>query len=146
MRLTIEGRSDLLSVVRSWVQSTPAFRGLRGPDRELLTTTLYEVSANILEHGYRGDPAARLDLWWVPVGGDACFVFQDDGAPFSANGWKGKDLDNPVVRRRGRGLGLEIIHRAMRDVSYHPGTPEGNLTCMTFTGSPASSKEVRHVG
>jgi len=146
VRLEVDGRSDLLAVIRAWVDATPAFRGIRGPERELLTTALYEVSANILEHGYGGDPAARLDLWWIPGGDAPRFVVLDHGAPFSANDWKGKDLQSPAVRRHGRGLGLEIIHRAMRDVSYHPGTPEGNLTCMTFVGSPASSKEVRHVG
>ena len=147
VRLALYGRMDLLETIRSWVGETPSFRLLRSPDRELLTTAIYEVCANIAEHGYGGDPMAEFEVWWIPGGtNEARFLIRDSGAPFSANEWRGKDLNDSAVRRRGRGLGLEIIHRVMRDVRYHPGTSEGNLTCMTFVGQARSSEEVPHVG
>lgn len=147
IRLALHGSMDLLETIRSWVGDTPSFRILRSPDRELLTTALYELCANIGEHGYGGDPAAEFEVWWIPGGtNEARFLLRDSGAPFSANEWRGKDLNDSAVRRRGRGLGLEIIHRVMRDIRYHPRTPEGNLTCMTFVGQARSQEEVRHVG
>jgi len=146
IRLDVTGGQDLLGTIRSWVGTTPSFRVLSRPDQELLVTALYEVCANIAEHGYGNDPRAEFEVWWIPgAAHKARFLVRDSGASFHANDWHGKDLNDSAVRRRGRGLGLEIIHRAMRDVRYHPQTPEGNLTLMTFVGHHASSEEARHV-
>ena len=60
------------------------------------------------------------------------FVLRDDGAPFRIEQWNGLDFDNPAVRGRGRGFGLEIIHRVMSNVVYHPATARGNITLLTF--------------
>jgi hypothetical protein len=64
--------------------------------------------------------------------------------PFDANAWKGKNLRDASVRSRGRGLGLEIIHRAMCQVQYNPGTSLGNITIMKFGGATPQEGEVRH--
>jgi len=42
------------------------------------------------------------------------------------------DFTSADVRRRGRGFGLDIIHRAMVHVEYRPSTSDGNLTLLVF--------------
>lgn len=165
-RLLLNGGSDVLDAIRTWLRTTSVLNALPAAERDLLTSTLYEVCANVAEHGYGHDPAGQCEVWWVPAEGDAergrtrprpgaadaarrlregWFLIRDDGAPFSANEWKTKDFSDPRVRRRGRGLGLEIIHRAMRNVVYYPSTPVGNITWMCFGGTPAP-EEAPHAG
>ena len=45
------------------------------------------------------------------------------------------------MRRRGRGIGLEIIHSAMNRVAYHPRTREGNVTLMIFDPAKIRAEE-----
>jgi serine phosphatase RsbU (regulator of sigma subunit) len=179
-RLALSGGSDVLEQIRAWLRETPALDALPPREGELLTTTLYEVCANVAEHGYGHDPAREYELWWVPPeapvaargsrpraegarkshstsrNGDAArdasrrvregwFLMRDDGTPFSANDWKSQDFNDPRVRLRGRGLGLEIIHRAMRRIVYYPSTPVGNVTWMCFGGVSDPVEEVPHV-
>jgi anti-sigma regulatory factor (Ser/Thr protein kinase) len=109
----------------------------------VLMSALYEACANIVEHGYRGDAGSRIQLGFVPPLEEAArngdnlqshmeFVIRDQGRPFSADNWMGSDFSDPQVRRRGRGFGLDIIHRAMVHVEYRPATPEGNITLLVF--------------
>ena len=39
---------------------------------------------------------------------------------------------DPGVRKRGRGLGLDIIHGTMTGIAYHPGTEQGNITILDW--------------
>jgi serine phosphatase RsbU (regulator of sigma subunit)/anti-sigma regulatory factor (Ser/Thr protein kinase) len=164
-RLLLNGGSDVLDRVRGWLRATPVLNALPAAERDLLTSTLYEVCANVAEHGYGHDPAREYEVWWVPAApgadhdrlrprleADAArqlrkgwFLVRDEGASFRADEWRSQDFSDPRVRRRGRGLGLEIIHRAMRRVVYYPSTPVGNITWMCFGGSPAP-EEAPHAG
>ena len=56
------------------------------------------------------------------------------------------DIDDPKVRGRGRGFGLEILHRAMNRVRYFPETRLGNITVLDWDPerAVASEKELRH--
>ena len=58
------------------------------------------------------------------------FVVRDAGRPFRPSGRMPTDFNDPAVRSRGRGLGLEIMHRALAQVSYYPATPHGNITVL----------------
>jgi anti-sigma regulatory factor (Ser/Thr protein kinase) len=74
------------------------------------------------------------------------FLLRDHGLPFEGNGWKAKDLADSAVRRRGRGLGLEIVHRAMGEVVYHPSSSVGNVTWTRFGTASVDSPEAGHAG
>ena len=123
-------------------------------ERELLVTGLYEVCANVCEHGYRDMPTGEFELWWLPeTDGHArllsetaspdpgtagaivrrgVFILRDDGVPFTSEQWAASDFGDPAVRLRGRGFGLDIIHRMMREVAYQPATARGNVTLLAF--------------
>jgi serine phosphatase RsbU (regulator of sigma subunit)/anti-sigma regulatory factor (Ser/Thr protein kinase) len=148
--LTIPARLESLDSIRQWLHGQPVLGELQGNEADWLASALYEISANVVEHGFRGQPQHSLELWWLPgreqpmVSGEApaaaaarmlrrgSFVLRDDGTPFLPGEWKASDFSDPEVRRRGRGIGLDIIHQVMREVAYHPATPRGNITILTF--------------
>lgn len=165
--LRLSASLDALLQIREWLSEQPPPDHVVGPRFELLTTAIYEACANIAEHGCNLDPSQEFELWWVPDAkggarggaerastGDkkpettrdtppGHFLIRDHGIPFRADNWKQTDFSDPRVRRRGRGFGLDIIHRAMSHVAYHPGTPEGNITLMTFAPE-YGREELRH--
>ncbi len=61
-----------------------------------------------------------------------CFILRDDGHAFQPGRWRETDFSDPGTRRRGRGIGLDIIHRVMRELRYQPATPRGNITLLVF--------------
>ena len=129
-----------------WVQGA----GIPPQHAELLHLALYEVCANIAEHGYGQKPGASMEVWWIPATVGGAFLVRDEGKPFRPDPWKGADLDDPQARKRGRGLGLAIIHKVMARVAYHPGTPAGNITILEWDprsipgGTSQEEKELRH--
>jgi serine phosphatase RsbU (regulator of sigma subunit) len=154
-----------LEALEPWLDRCPLLRELPSEERLQLASALYEALANVVEHGYGGDRSRHVDLWWLtePRAGDgpppshgsrtgpavdldarvraACFVMRDHGRPFRPDGWRRSDFKDPAVRRRGRGLGLDILHLTLSDVTYHPETEAGNVTLMTF--DPAQNRELR---
>ena len=60
------------------------------------------------------------------------FVIRDQGKSFDPTAWTPPDLHDPEVRRRGRGLGWQIVYSSMKKVVYAPDTPAGNLTLLRF--------------
>jgi anti-sigma regulatory factor (Ser/Thr protein kinase) len=148
-----------LDAISEWLAGRTRLGDLDRNRMELLGTALYEACANIIEHGYRQDPARQLVVWWVPdrraprpglgAGGipvrsapgavetmrRGFFLILDQGEPFSADNWEATDFADRKVWRRSRGFGLDIIHRVMSRVRYSPTTPEGNITLMAFDDS-----------
>ena len=152
--LRLTSSLDSIPAIREWMRRTVVLNELSDPDAQLLGSALYEVCANVAEHGFREHGDRTFELWWQPPRADEAagqtaderarrgvFVVRDDGAPFRPENRQGLDFDNPGVRKRGRGLGLEIIHRVMHEVSYHPATTRGNITLLTF--GPRSTSSLR---
>ncbi len=152
--LRLTSSLDSIPAIREWMRRTVVLNELSDADAQLLGSALYEVCANVAEHGFGEQGSHTFELWWQPPrAGETAgqpaderarrgvFVVRDDGTPFRPENRKGLDFDNPGVRKRGRGLGLEIIHRVMHEVSYHPATSRGNITLLTF--GPRSTSTVR---
>ncbi|MGQ0721391.1 MAG: SpoIIE family protein phosphatase [Candidatus Eiseniibacteriota bacterium] len=144
-RLALRGHVDTLVGFAGWIAETPALGDLPPRAAKVLEMVLYEVAANIAEHGLRNDAARMFELWWAPGPADApvtggTFAFVDDGKPFEPMGGR-IDLRESAVRRRGRGLGLEIIHTATKGVAYHPKTPAGNVTLLKFDPAKIRTEE-----
>jgi len=73
------------------------------------------------------------------------FLVRDRGKAFSPTARRAEDLDDPSVRKRGRGLGLRIIQEVMNPLLYRDGTAHGNITLMRFDPVEQSAMEVRNV-
>ena len=130
---------DSLASIREWLGRSGALRGVSTGVADMLDLALYEVCANVVEHGYGENAERSLELWWLPGAGPVDgaaprgqFLILDQGRPFRADRSKETDYDDPAVRRRGRGFGLDIIHKTMTAVSYHPDTSAGNLTILEW--------------
>jgi anti-sigma regulatory factor (Ser/Thr protein kinase) len=154
----IPARLDALSGLREWILSCRDLRELSTSERTVLESALYEVCANVIEHGYGEDTTQELEMSWLPAdssqisGGDLAgrvrqglFVLVDRGTPFTPHPVAGVNFKDPAVRKRGRGLGLEIIRGAMEEITVLPETPEGNVTVLRFDPARVRAEEVRHV-
>ena len=125
-RLELPARIDALAGIGAWLRGIEAVRAWDDERVRLAELALYEASCNLVEHAYRMDSGRTLEIWWVP---DDTFLIRDHGAPFRPRR-ELNDFADPDVRRRGRGFGFELIHLAMSDVAYYPGTIVGNLTTL----------------
>jgi len=171
-RLRLPASLAALVRIDDWLADCPVLRDLGGLERECLRAALREACANVVEHGQLRDGEDGLELWWLEGDGPAGvtdagtdagpavapdpaaavarghFLLRDQGVPFRPDDWRPTDFHDRRVWRRGRGFGLDLIHRAMERVDYHPGTPAGNLTIMAFgrPGARAGREEIRHAG
>jgi serine phosphatase RsbU (regulator of sigma subunit)/anti-sigma regulatory factor (Ser/Thr protein kinase) len=136
--LSLPASLEELPRIRQWLFSCPGIDRLDESEFEVLTSALYEACANIVEHGYNCDHSRSIQLTKLPDGtrdsgsNHLEFLIRDQGQAFSADNWVESDFTSSDVRRRGRGFGLDIIHRAMVHVEYRPSTSEGNLTLLVF--------------
>ena len=154
----IEVHADdlVMSGLREWLDACPGVADQAGPLVEIIHAVLHELGINIGEHGYRGDPSRTFEVWHVPARasglapdgpeGSLQFLLRDSGQPFDAVRWRATDFSDRGAWRRGRGFGLDIIHRGAQTLTYHPRTPEGNITLVAFDHDSARSaqKEPRH--
>ncbi len=141
--LTLTARLEDLVMIRGWLENCTDLGQLNPRALRLLESALYELSANIVEHGYGLAPGRSFDLWWVAAPGDAgpkladrvrngYLLIHDRGKVFKPPHRPLLDFNDPRVRRKGRGIGLDLIRRILSEISYHPGTSEGNLTRLVF--------------
>jgi serine phosphatase RsbU (regulator of sigma subunit)/anti-sigma regulatory factor (Ser/Thr protein kinase) len=154
--LTFPADLQELSAIKDWLVHCPELSNLSETHLGLLEYGLYELCANIVEHGYGGNAKKKVDVWWIPdvgalgldaasdraaqaSGGDpvrrGAFLVRDHGMPFSPVTASTNSLDDPKARKRGRGLGLAIIQEVMSAVSYSAQTRYGNVTFMQFNPS-----------
>ncbi len=154
-QLSLASQMDEMLKLRKWVNTCLADDARLLGQKDLIESSLYEVCVNIVEHGYGNDPNCKIDLWWVPLPGESkrwsavtgivddaedgslpdgvgYFVICDQGQSFDPTSWTPPDLADPKVRRRGRGLGWQIVHASMKKVVYIPKTPAGNMTLLRF--------------
>jgi len=146
--LRLPVRRDALPAIRDWLVGCPCLHALGPAPSEIAELCLYELAANIIEHGHGGEAEGEITIAWRPDPDRAgCwFLITDRGRAYDPADWRLPDLNDPRVRRRGRGLGLRIVHAAMRKVSYLPGTPSGNLTLLRFEpGTVPAEEETPHV-
>jgi anti-sigma regulatory factor (Ser/Thr protein kinase) len=151
--LVLHASLESLATLGPWLERAPDLAELDADLRSRVELALYEVCANIAEHGLGFDESRQFDLWWVPATGPRLlgtdvdarvragyFLLRDDGYPFSPGRWQPRDLGDPALRLRGRGLGLDLIHLAMDEVAYRPATMAGNITVLTFEPDKARRK------
>lgn len=142
--LKLTAKLEQLPRLDAWARALPELAALPSARFEAVRLALYEACANVVEHGCGDDGRDGPDVWWLPgaPAGGGRFVIRDGGRPFHPDGRRPVDFQDPVARTRGRGIGLEIIHRAVQQVSYHPATPRGNVTVLAFgPDSPTTPEE-----
>ncbi len=144
-RLALSADAVSSASIRAWVSGQPVLRELSGMPSEWLVSALFEACVNIAEHGYGNRPEGRIDVWWLPGrprhvthddprrrAGRGMFVVRDRATPYAPRPWRARDFGDAAVRRHGRGIGFDILHRVMQVVAYHAATEHGNLTLLRF--------------
>jgi serine phosphatase RsbU (regulator of sigma subunit)/anti-sigma regulatory factor (Ser/Thr protein kinase) len=124
-------RADLRALhdIGPWLRRCRFLEHTPGNDLALIEQGLYEIVANIAEHGYLLDSSKTIDLWWlVPEAPkESCeglFLIRDHGQPASPKDWPRVESR----RKYGRGYGREIIAKTITELEIHANTREGNLT------------------
>jgi sigma-B regulation protein RsbU (phosphoserine phosphatase) len=126
--LRLRAELDALDGLEPWLHGLPEVSEFDERSFRALHLALYELCANIVEHGYRNQSAEDFMVWWIAS--RRHFLIIDCGTPFVPAPWLPADYANPEIRRRGRGHGLDIVHR-LASVKFYPATPEGNITLLT---------------
>src|SRR5206468_141021 len=115
--LTLHAELEPLAGIRSWLETCPDLRRLEPRSVRRLELALYELCANVVEHGYRLQPCHTFELWWVPgqdrqassevtEGGaellppGECFLLRDCATPFEPARPLCVDFGDPNVRRK----------------------------------------------
>lgn len=147
-RLALPADIEALARLEEWLTACPGLQSLAPRLGRMLHTAIYELCANVIEHGYGLDGARSLELFWVPddaagTRGDGRFVLVDQGAPFQPGAGR-VDFNDIEARKKGRGIGLEIIRTVMRPVTFHAVPGIGNVTILAFEPSVHTEEEVRH--
>jgi serine phosphatase RsbU (regulator of sigma subunit)/anti-sigma regulatory factor (Ser/Thr protein kinase) len=152
--LTLAPTMEALEGLGPWLAALPGFDALPSEPRTRIETVLYELAANVVEHGGAHDQG--LELAWLagpddpaadPVARvrEGCFVLRDRGYPFRPGRRRAFDPAAHPAWMGGRGLGLEIVHRVVSEVVFRPGTTAGNLTLLSFDPARAQDdKEEQH--
>jgi len=144
-RITVAASRRSAEQIDAWLNDLPELATLGDRPGALLRLALQEVSANIIEHACGLDANQCFDIWWIPEAAAAGhFLLHDRGRSFRYQDWQPSHFSDPDVRRRGRGFGLDIVNRVMHRVEYHPATPEGNITLLTFDPQKSSLREEAH--
>jgi len=143
--LELPARADALDRLGPWLARLDGLAALPDATRLIVEVALHELCANAIEHGQAQEP---LELAWVPgagAGRAGWFLLRDRGLPFHPARRQPWDAAHHPAWGLGRGLGLELVHRILANVVFRPGTPEGNVTMMSFDPVRAlAPKEQRH--
>ena len=152
-RLTLPASLSALVRLDDWLAARPELAAVTGKSAELMRLALYEACANVVQHAYGEDAAQTFDLWWVPappapgpthgaaVPNAGFFLLRDRGQSFRYQNWQPPSLEDPEVRKRGHGFGIQILRRITEQITYDSGTPEGNLTCLALAPGGAMQED-----
>lgn len=150
--LSLPAELVALEQLREWLRTASWMAPLSEEARDRTGLALYELCANVLEHGYRRSQVGTLDVWFVPddaslVAGESSlvafekggsqeprgfYVLRDAGRPFDPGRVQPPDVRDPAARRHGRGLGLAMARQILTRIRYYPNTGFGNLTVVRF--------------
>lgn len=146
--LTLPATLEALDGLRPWLTTLQGPAALPTDQRLRMEVVLYELAANVIEHG--GPQEAGIELAWLPGAGapssdpiaqvrEGCFVLRDRGYPFRPERRPTFNAGQHPAWQKGRGLGLDIVQHVVNEVVFRPGTTAGNLTLLSF--DPAKGEE-----
>ncbi len=121
--LTIPSRPESIDDARRWVAARARAAGLADGSIGELELALTEALANVIEHGYEGDPSREIVLE-VEVARDALAVHvRDWGRAVGPAGYAARDLDDPGEG----GYGVFLMDQLMDGVTRQPQPGGGTL-------------------
>jgi serine/threonine-protein kinase RsbW len=124
--LTITSQLGELARARTWVGDHARAAGMPEQAVNELRLAVSEAVANVIEHGYRGEPNHAIDLHLAADDNQLVLTIHDDGDPFELQAYEPPDLDQPHEG----GYGVFLIRSLTDEVHYE--TPAGGGTTLTL--------------
>ena len=127
VKLSIASHPKSLPVVRSAAERMAKMEGFSEQDANELALAIDEALANVIKHGYSGQPDKPIDITLSVLRsstGDPglCIVVRDNGRQVDPDTIQSRDLDD----LRPGGLGVHIIKTVMDEVEYSC-PPDGGM-------------------
>ncbi|MBN1825263.1 MAG: ATP-binding protein [Candidatus Eisenbacteria bacterium] len=123
-RLEIPARIDAVGPLCAFLTLLAERRGLSPDEIHRVEIAAYETCLNIIEHAYHFDGSARITVRARMDRERAVLSFTDHGEGVDPERIPPPDINDPLIRLRGRGFGIQIIRRSMDLVRYRR-TPRG---------------------
>ncbi len=125
--MTITSNARSLPIVRSAVEKMASLEGFAADDAHELTLAIDEALANVIKHGYNGQPDQPISISLEPVrsaDGRAglSVAVRDRGRQVDPTTIKSRDL----AEVRPGGLGVHIIQSVMDEYNYSC-PPDGGM-------------------
>jgi serine/threonine-protein kinase RsbW len=125
-----------LAEVRRFVEQHCADWGLPGTFSDPLVLALDELTTNVIEHGYQGQPG-EIEVELAPAGDRLVVRLRDQAPLFDPTQLPTPDVTLPLSQRRPGGMGIYLARRSVDEMTYAV-TPRGGnqLTLIKRTGRP----------
>jgi serine/threonine-protein kinase RsbW len=114
---------DNLTLIRHFVEERATALGADPSVVPDLLLAVHEVTANIMLHGYQGQPGV-IEIEIRRNGNGLMIRVRDEAPPFDPGVVPPPDLSLPLEKRPLGGLGIYMIGQLMDDVT-HRVTPQG---------------------
>lgn len=123
IELCFPARPDRLKLLRSVVRDAATSSGLPAQEADNIVLAVNEACMNIIQHGYRNDPAGEIRLAVHTDGRALVFHLRDDAPCVDASQVHPRDLGE----LRPGGLGTHFIDSIMDEAAFLDCGGQGNL-------------------
>ena len=121
--VTIPSRVECIDDARRWVTEHVRAAGVEGDPVGEIELALTEALANVIQHGYDGDPSREIVVSVETDERRLVVRIRDWGRPFDPETYVQRDLDDPGEG----GYGVYLIRELMDDVTSEPQPDGGTL-------------------
>lgn len=143
VELHITSNAKSLPVVRSAAERMAEMEGFCGAEAHALVLAIDEALANVIKHGYRGQPDQPITITLTPVRSPdgrcgISVLVRDQGRQVDPATIRGRDLSDV----RPGGLGVNIIRSVMDEYEYSC-PPDGGmlLRMVKYAGGKADGPD-----
>ncbi|KAA6460337.1 ATP-binding protein [Acidobacteria bacterium AB60] len=131
-RLQLDSQLSELSRVPPWVEDLGVRHGLAAETRYAINLCLEETLANVILHGYKGQPGHPIVIQ-ASCSGDSLFLAVEDKAPpfIPSDPGQRTGVAGSLGNMPLGGNGIHLIYRFAASVDYQP-LPDGNRLILGF--------------
>ncbi|MDQ6974716.1 MAG: ATP-binding protein [Mariprofundaceae bacterium] len=144
--LQLSARCDCVLILRSIVNVLCERVKLTAIEKNRVGLAIDELYANIVRHGYRGEPKPLIFEAEIMLKGEAyetlLFTFQDCAPVVNISGWESGEIEPySTATVTAGGLGIPLIHAIMDEVK-HEALDHGNRWELLYRLKKHTKKEV----
>jgi serine/threonine-protein kinase RsbW len=98
-----------------------------------------EVCANVVEHGYAGEPRGSITIETTASAGRLVVRIEDDAPVFDPSSLPPPDTERDGELREPRNLGWHLVYSVMDEVRHEPRGERGYVVILAKRIAPASA-------